>query len=95
MELTVDPAVGPVDVVPRIGVTGAPPGAPVELTIRVVDAAGHRWRSRAPRGDGAHPDMPSWAMNFADDDVAPMAFVAATASGSSPSPRRATTVRAC
>jgi hypothetical protein len=76
VELSVDPAAGPADVVPRISVTGAPPGTVVELTIEVVDAAGHRWRSVVPLDEGADPAFPWWAMTFASDGVAPTAFVA-------------------
>ena len=72
MELRVDPPDGLVDEPPRIELLGATAGRQVDLQLSVTDAAGHRWRSR-----GQDTDHLFWNMEFASEDVAPTAFVAA------------------
>lgn len=84
MQVTVDPASGPVDGAVTIRVDGAPPGtATVRLRVDGVDAAGHAWSSDdeyALDGDGTvrldDPDRPFWSMAPATPDGASVAFTA-------------------
>ncbi|MDQ3875192.1 MAG: hypothetical protein M3322_06525 [Actinomycetota bacterium] len=72
MELRVDPVDGLVDELPRIDVTDAPEGRPIEFELSVTDAAGHQWRSR----DGEGAAALFWNMEFVSEEAAPTAFVA-------------------
>lgn len=76
MELVVEPLDGPVDDAPRISVSGRPEAASINLTIDVVDAAGHAWRSVSVVENGTSPGQPWWSMEFVSRDVAPTAFTA-------------------
>ena len=76
MELVVEPLDGPVDDAPRISVSGRPERESINLTIDVVDAAGHAWRSVSVVGNGTAPRAPWWSMKFVSRDVAPTAFTA-------------------
>lgn len=75
MRVTVSPGSTLVDEVPVISVTEGPPDEAVELTIEVVDAAGHRWRSTSQLG-GPDGERRWWDMEFIDENAAPTAFSA-------------------
>jgi dienelactone hydrolase len=83
MELTVEPAPLPVDVVPTVRVVGASSGSTATLTISTVDDAGHAWRSSGdyPVDENGviaadDPERPWWSMKFVDDNAPRVAFTA-------------------
>lgn len=75
MKLSVDPADGLVDELPRIELSGTSEGEPIELELSVTDAAGHEWHSRAADGGRLF-----WDMEFASEAAAPTTFVAPSTS---------------